>query len=214
MPTKEELFKQLSDGVVDFADETVKETAEKVLAEGLDPVEAIMGGLTAGMMRVGELFAAQEYFVPEVLLCADAMEEGMKILRPHITKAADEANKGRIILGTVEGDVHDIGKNMVKLMLEVNGYTVIDLGTDVPLDRFVEEQQRTGAEIVGLSAMMTTTMMTMKKIIPALKAVSPGVKVMLGGAPVTKDVAKLFGADGYADDAVNAVKEADRILAL
>ena len=148
------------------------------------------------MMKVGELFAAQEYFVPEVLLCADAMEAGLNVLRPHIPKVEGETGKAQIILGTVEGDVHDIGKNLVKLMLDVNGYTVYDLGADVPLDQFVSEQKRTGAEIVGLSAMMTTTMMAMKKVIPMLKESDPKVKVMLGGAPLTKDVAKLFGADG------------------
>ena len=212
MPTKEELLHEMIDGVVNFADEKVCQAAQQYIDDGHDPVEGILGGLSAGMMKVGELFAAQEYFVPEVLICADAMDEGLKVLKPHIRKAEGTEGKGTVVLGAVEGDVHDIGKNMVKLMLEVNGYDVHDLGTDVPVAKFVDEMQRVGADIVGLSAMMTTTMMVMKKIVPALKAVNPDIRVLLGGATVTRDIVGLFGADGYADDAVGAVHEADRVM--
>jgi corrinoid protein of di/trimethylamine methyltransferase len=212
MPTKEELIQEMIDGVVNFAEDQVRQAAQQYINDGHDPVAGILGGLSAGMMKVGELFAAQEYFVPEVLLCADAMDEGLKVLKPHIRKVEGAAGKGTVVLGAVEGDVHDIGKNMVKLMLEVNGYTVHDLGTDVPVSQFVDEMKRVKADIVGLSAMMTTTMMVMKKIVPALKAVDPEIRVLLGGATVTRDIVCLFGADGYADDAVGAVHEADRVM--
>jgi corrinoid protein of di/trimethylamine methyltransferase len=213
MSTKDVLFQELINGVVEFEDEKVVESARKIIDSGYDPVEAVLKGLSAGMMRVGELFAAQDYFVPEVLLCADAMEAGLAVLRPHIPVAENAGDKPKVLLATVEGDVHDIGKNMVKLMLDVNGYTVHDLGADVPLDKIVAEQKNIDAKIVGLSAMMTTTMMAMKKVIPLLKENSPDVKILVGGAPVTRDVAKLFGADGYADDAPGAVMEANRITA-
>ena len=213
MSSKEELFAKLIEGVVEFEEDDVAEAAQQVLDEGHDPVEAILNGLSAGMMRVGELFEAQEYFVPEVLLCADAMEAGLRILKPHIPVAEEGTGKPAILLATVEGDVHEIGKNLVKLMLEVNGFQVHDLGADVPLDTILAEQKNTGAKIVGLSALMTTTMMAIKKVIPLLKGNDPDVKIMVGGAPMTGEIAKMFGADAYADDAVGAVKEANRIAA-
>jgi methanogenic corrinoid protein MtbC1 len=166
MATKEELYQEMIKGVVEFEEDDVAAAAQKVIDEGYDPVEAILHGLSAGMMKVGELFAAQEYFVPEVLLCADAMDAGLKVLRPHIPVVEGATGKAVVLLGTVEGDVHDIGKNLVKLMLDVNGYTVHDLGADVPLVKFVEEQKRLGAQVVALSAMMTTTMMAMKRPSP------------------------------------------------
>jgi methanogenic corrinoid protein MtbC1 len=123
-----------------------------------------------------------------------------------------ESSKGQVVIGTVEGDVHDIGKNIIKLMFDVNGFTVHDLGRDVPLENFVQEQLRTDSEIVALSAMMTTTMMGMKKVVEMIKEKNPNVAIMLGGAPLTSDTAKLFGADGYAESAGNAVQEAIKMV--
>ena len=174
MSSKEELIKAMSDGVVAFEEEQVAEAAQKYVDAGYDPLEGVLAGLSGGMMRVGELFAGGEYFVPEVLLCADAMDAGLKIIRPHIPKKDSADSKPAVLLATVEGDVHDIGKNLVKLMLDVNGYTVHDLGADVPLAKIVEELTRTGAKIVGLSAMMTTTMMAMKKVISHAQGKKPG----------------------------------------
>lgn len=212
MATKDELLKQLSDGVVNYEEEQVKEAAQNALDEGCDPLEAIMDGLAAGMVIVGDLYDRNEYFVPEVLMCADALYAGLDILRPHVPEDSSML-KGQVVIGTVQGDVHDIGKNLVKMMFDVGGFTVHDLGRDVPLENFVEEQLRTDSEIVAMSAMMTTTMLGMKKVIQLIKEKNPDVAIMLGGAPVTKDVADLFGADGYAESAGNAVSEGIKMIA-
>ena len=210
---REELFKTLKDGVVNFEEEKVKEAAQRVLDEGLEAYDAVMNGLAAGMEIVGDLYDQQEYFVPELLLAADALYGGLDILKPHIKmKDMEHAIKGQVVIGTVQGDVHDIGKNLVKMMFEVAGFTVHDLGRDVPLDKFAEEQIRTDSDIVALSAMMTTTMMGMKKVVGMIKEKNPDVKIMLGGAPLTGDTASLFGADGYAKSAGNAVQEAIKMI--
>jgi corrinoid protein of di/trimethylamine methyltransferase len=210
---RQELLKELNEGVVEFDEERVRTAAQKVLAEGLGAYDAVMNGLAAGMEKVGELYDQQEYFVPELLMCADALYAGLDILKPHI-KPEDigTSAKGQVVIGTVQGDVHDIGKNIIKMMFEVAGFTVHDLGRDVPLEKFVEEQLKTDSEIVALSAMMTTTMMGMKKVIQMIKDKNPKVQIMLGGAPVTSDVATLFGADGYAESAGNAVQEAVKMI--
>lgn len=207
------LLKDLSDAVVDMDEDKAKETSQRVLDEGLNAYDAIMNGLAAGMEIVGELYDKHEYFVPELLMCADALYAGLDILKPHI-KPEDlgESAKGQVVIGTVQGDVHDIGKNIIKMMFEVAGFTVHDLGRDVPLEKFVEEQMRTDSDIVALSAMMTTTMMGMKKVVEMIKEKNPDVAIMLGGAPVTKDVTELFGADGYAESAGNAVQEAIKMI--
>lgn len=210
---REGLLKDLSDGVVDYDEDKVREASQKVLDEGLNAYDAVMNGLAAGMEIVGGLYDKQEYFVPELLLCADALYAGLDILKPHITvEDLGDSPKGQVVIGTVQGDVHDIGKNIIKMMFEVAGFNVHDLGRDVPLEKFVEEQLRTDAEIVALSAMMTTTMMGMKKVIQLIKEKNPNVAIMLGGAPLTKDTADLFGADGYADSAGNAVQEAIKMI--
>ena len=210
---RNELLKDLSDAVVDMDEDKAKETSQRVIDEGLNAYDAIMNGLAAGMVIVGELYDKHEYFVPELLMCADALYAGLDILKPHI-KPEDlgESATGQVVIGTVQGDVHDIGKNIIKMMFEVAGFTVHDLGRDVPLEKFVEEQMRTDSDIVALSAMMTTTMMGMKKVVEMMKEKNPDVAIMLGGAPVTKDVTKLFGADGYADSAGNAVQEAIKMI--
>ena len=210
---RNELLKDLSDAVVDMDEDKAKETSQRVLDEGLNAYDAIMNGLAAGMEIVGDLYDKHEYFVPELLMCADALYAGLDILKPHI-KPEDlgDSAKGQVVIGTVQGDVHDIGKNIIKMMFEVAGFTVHDLGRDVPLEKFVEEQMRTDSDIVALSAMMTTTMMGMKKVVQMIKEKNPDVAIMLGGAPVTKDVTELFGADGYAESAGNAVQEAIKMI--
>jgi corrinoid protein of di/trimethylamine methyltransferase len=210
---RNEILAKLSNGVVEYHEEQVSEWAHIALEEGLDAYDAIMSGLAAGMEIVGDLYDRHEYFVPEILMCADALYAGLDILKPHVSADASRAAKGQVVIGTVQGDVHDIGKNLIKMMFEVGGFTVHDLGRDVPLDKFAEEQLRTSSDVVALSAMMTTTMMGMKKIVQAIKAKNPNVAIMLGGAPVTRDVAELFGADGYAENAGNAVQEAIKMIA-
>ena len=211
MATKEELIEQLKNGVIEYEEDTVKVASQQWLDDGHVALEGIMDGLAAGMEVVGDLYEKNEYFVPEVLMCADALYLGLDILRPHVPKKEGEVN-AQVVIGSIQGDVHDIGKNLVKMMFDVAGWDVHDLGRDVPLESFVEEQLRTDAEVVAMSAMMTTTMLGMKKVIAMIKEKNPNVGIMLGGAPVTKDVANLFGADGYAESAGNAVTEGIKMI--
>lgn len=212
MATKEELMEKLKEGVVEYQEDDVREAAQQGLDDGYDALELIMDGLAAGMEIVGDLYDRNEYFVPEVLMCADALYAGLDILRPHVPEKTDGIN-AQVVIGSIQGDVHDIGKNLVKMMFDVAGWDVHDLGRDVPLEKFVEEQMRTDSEVVAMSAMMTTTMLGMKKVIKMIKDKNPNVAIMLGGAPVTKDVANLFGADGYAESAGNAVSEGIKMIA-
>jgi corrinoid protein of di/trimethylamine methyltransferase len=212
MATLDELKKELHEGVVEYDTDRVVAAANACVEAGYNALEAIMNGLAAGMEEVGELYDQQEYFVPEVLMCADSLYAGLDILKPHVPPEEAGDMKGQVVIGSIQGDVHDIGKNLVKMMFDVGGFTVHDLGRDVPLENFVEEQLRTDSEIVAMSAMMTTTMMGMKKVIQMIKEKNPNVAIMLGGAPVTKDVANLFGADGYAESAGNAVQEGIKMI--
>jgi corrinoid protein of di/trimethylamine methyltransferase len=202
-----ELFDTLRQGVIDYDEDVVKEAAQAVVDEGIDAYRAVFDGLVEGMNEVGRLYEEQEYFVPEMLMCADALYAGLDILKPHI-KQQDGGVKGTVVMGVVQGDVHDIGKNIVKMMFDVAGFDVHDLGRDVPLDKFVEEQLNTKSELVCLSAMMTTTMVGMKEIIEKIKEKNPNCKIMIGGAPVSEDLADKWGADGFAKDANNALKDA------
>ncbi|NOY53187.1 MAG: cobalamin-binding protein [Deltaproteobacteria bacterium] len=202
-----EILEKMEKAVIEYDEDAAKEGAQAALDEGVNPNDAIFDGLVSGMQEVGKLFEAEEYFVPELLMCADALYAGLDILKPHV-KQLDLGVKGSVVIGTVEGDVHDIGKNIVKMMFDVAGFEVHDLGRDVPLDQFVEEQIKTDSELVCLSAMMTTTMMGMQKVIEDLKKKNPDIKIMIGGAPVSGDIAEKWGADGYADDATNALADA------
>jgi corrinoid protein of di/trimethylamine methyltransferase len=206
-----EILEKLKNAVIGYDEDTAKEGAKEALKEGLEANDAIFNGLVSGMEEVGRLFEAQEYFVPELLMCADALYAGLDILKPHV-KQMDLGVRGSVVIGTVEGDVHDIGKNIVKMMFDVAGFEVYDLGKDVPLDKFVEEQIKTDSDLVCLSAMMTTTMVGMKKVIDDLKKKNPDVKIMIGGAPVSADVAEKWGADGYSPDANNALKDAINMI--
>jgi corrinoid protein of di/trimethylamine methyltransferase len=208
---KKELLERLRNAVIQYDEDAAKEASQEVLDVKMDANEAIFNGLVSGMEEVGRLFEAQEYFVPELLMCADALYAGLDILKPHVVQL-DLGVKGSVVIGTVEGDVHDIGKNIVKMMFDVAGFNVYDLGRDVPLDKFVEEQIRTDSDLVCLSAMMTTTMTGMKKVIDDLRAKNPNVKIMIGGAPVSADIAEKWGADGYAKDANNALKDAINMI--
>jgi corrinoid protein of di/trimethylamine methyltransferase len=207
----QEILKKLKEAVIEYDEDVAKEAAQEALDEGVKANDAIFDGLVVGMQEVGKLFEAQEYFVPELLMCADALYAGLDILKPHVEEL-DLGVKGSVVIGTVEGDVHDIGKNIVKMMFDVAGFTVYDLGRDVPLDKFVEEQLRTDSELLCLSAMMTTTMTGMQKVIDDIRAKNPNVKIMIGGAPVSQDVADKYGADGYAADATNALSDAINMI--
>jgi len=208
-----EILKALREALINYDEDKVVEWVNTALDEGVDPFVATMEGLAEGMIEVGDLYNRKEYFVPELLLCADALYAGLNILRPAIKASGRESGaKGSIVLGVVEGDVHDIGKNLVKMMFDVAGWTVYDLGKDVPLEKFVEEQIRTDSDIVGLSALMTTSMVAMPEIVKKLKERNPNIRIMLGGAPITPDIVEKYGADGYADSAGSAVDEALKLL--
>ena len=208
---KKEILGAIRNAVVQYDEDQCVSWCKTALEEGLDAFETTMKGLAAGMDTVGELYTRQEYFVPELLLCSDALYAGLNILRPYI-RTDSAAHKGKLLLGVVEGDIHDIGKNLVKTMFEASGWQVVDLGKDVKLDRFAEEQKRIKADLVGLSALMTTSMMAIEKVVGMLKAADPEVKVLVGGAPLSLEIAWKFGADGYAEDAVSAVQEAGRLI--
>lgn len=205
------LIKTLYDAVVNMDEETAIETSHTILNEGIDAYHAVTNGLTSAMGKVGELYSNQEYFVPELLLCSDALYSALDILKPHID-VKETSVKGKIIIGVVEGDIHDIGKNLVKIMFDAAGWTVYDLGKDVAIEKFVEEQERIKSEIVALSALMTTSMLAMPVIIEKIKAKNPNTAILVGGAPLTREIAVSYGADGYAANAGKAVQEAERLL--
>jgi dimethylamine corrinoid protein len=208
-----EILKALHNAVSNFEEDDAVKWAKIALQEGVDPFVATMNGLADGMIDAGEKYNRKEYFVPELLMCADALYAGLNLLKPAIDASGRKSEvKGSIVLGVVEGDVHDIGKNLVKLMFEVAGWTVYDLGKDVPLDKFVEEMIKTESQVVGISALMTTSMLSMPEVIKKLRAKNPKVRIMLGGAPLNPEVAEKYGADGYAKNAGTAVDEAIHLL--
>lgn len=187
---------------------------KEALAEGIDPVALIANQMVPAMDEVGRRFECEEYFVPELLLSARAMKGSMELLRPLLAEKGAEP-VGRVAIGTVKGDLHDIGKNLVASMLEGGGFEVVDLGADVPAEKFIEAIQQKGVKIVALSALLTVTMPSMKNTIEALKqaGVREKVKVMVGGAPVTQQFASEIGADGYSDNASAAVHLARQFVA-
>lgn len=182
------------------------ELTNAALSSGVGPQSIISDGLQAGMGVVGEKFSSGEYFLPDMLLAARAMNSSLEILKP-LLEGTELANMGKVVIGTVEGDLHDIGKNVVATLLRGNGFEVIDLGTNVPDRKFVDEVRAQKADILGLSALLTTTMPVMQRVIKALDEVGlrSDVKVVIGGAPVTQDFANHIGADGYARDGGRAV---------
>lgn len=185
---------------------------QAALDEGVAPETILEEGLIAGMNIVGKRFKANEFYIPEVLIAARAMKMAMEILEPKLAEAGVEP-LGKAVLGTVKGDLHDIGKNLVMMMLKGAGFNVTDAGTDVAAEDFVVKAKESGAQIVGLSALLTTTMPSMEKTIQALKDAGVNVKVMIGGAPVTQSFADKIGADGYAPDAASAVDLAKSLIA-
>lgn len=208
----QEILLGLHDAIIDFDEDETVALCKRVEAEKKENAYlCVMEGLAAGMHTVGDLYEEKIYFVPEVLMCSDALYAGLDILRPLIPKGVGKVI-GAVVIGVLEGDVHDIGKNLIKMMFDVAGWTVYDLGKDVPLEKFVEEQVRTDSDIVGLSALMTTSMVAMPEIVKKLKEKNPKVRIMLGGAPVTPELVEKYGADGYAKSAGTAVDEAIKLI--
>jgi dimethylamine corrinoid protein len=212
--SKEELLKRLSDGVLEMEEEDVIKACNEYVEAGYPAFDGIMDGLVDGMNRASQLYEDEEYFVTDILLCSDAMYEGLAILRPHLSSAEVGAEKPKVVIGVVEGDTHDIGKNLVKIMLETAGFEMFDLGRDVPLQSFVDKAKEVNASIVCMSTLMTTTMGGMKTVIELLKdaGIREEVKVIIGGGPISKKFADIIGADGYSANAVEAVKLAKNLL--
>ncbi|MGI6368008.1 MAG: corrinoid protein [Anaerolineae bacterium] len=209
MDYKETIFKGILEGDMP----AVEEATQAALASGMEPGEILNQAMIPAMDEVGRLFEENEYYVPELLIAARAMKAGLGLLRPHLVATGIEP-KGRVALGTVKGDLHDIGKNLVGIMLEGAGFEVIDLGVDVSPEQFVSAVADQGADVIGLSALLTTTMPSMQRTIDALKEASlrDQVKVIIGGAPVTQRYADEIGADGYSRDAAAAARLVKQLL--
>ncbi|QXE91417.1 corrinoid protein [Geomonas subterranea] len=209
-----ELFKRLSDAVVDMDEDEAVAAANEVVTRGIDAYQAIEKGLSAGMERAGQLFDEEEYFIPELLMCSDAMYAGMDVLKPHL-RSDGAAEKHKVVIGVVEGDTHDIGKNLVKIMLETSGFDVTDLGRDIPPARFVETAKEIGANIIALSTLMTTTMDGMGAVVRQLseEGIRDRFKVIVGGGPISQGFADRIGADGYAVNAADAIRLARALVA-
>jgi corrinoid protein of di/trimethylamine methyltransferase len=202
-----DLYQSLSDAVVGMDEDGVRALATAAVERGVDAYAAIDRGLVDGMSRAGVLFETEEYFIPELLICADAMYAGLDVLRPHIKRASTRARQ-RVVIGVVEGDTHDIGKNLVKIMLDASGFEVIDLGRDVPPQRFVDEAVAHGAEVIALSTLMTTTMDAMAEVVTLLRdaGLRDRFRVVVGGGPISQKFSERIGADGYSPSAPGAVK--------
>ena len=204
---KSDIICRLTQAVIDMDATRAAEAAAAVIQHNVDPYEAIIEGLAKGMDKVNELFESEEYFVPEILLCADAMNAGIEVLRPYLPKETTW-NKKKVVIGVVKGDTHDIGKNLVKIMLDNAGFEIHDLGRNVPYAKFVDTAGELKADLVCLSTLMTTTMDGMQIIIEDLKKAGIASRVMVGGGPISPGFAKNIGADGYAKNAAEAVKVA------
>lgn len=213
--SKEELLAKLSECVVEMEEDEVAEVAQEYIDAGYPAFDGIMEGLVDGMNKASDLYDAEEYFVTDVLLCSDAMYAGLDVLKPHLPVEEDGTAKPKAVIGVVEGDTHDIGKNLVKIMLDTAGFEMYDLGRDVPLDAFVEKAKEVNAQFVCMSTLMTTTMDGMRVVIEKLKeaGIRDQVKVMIGGSPISQKFADEIGADGYSVNAVEAVKLAKSLMA-
>lgn len=208
-------YEELHEKVISGQQDKVQDMVGVLIDKGNDPLEIMSEGLISPMSVVGQKMKTGEMFIPEVLASAQAMKGGMELLKPLISgEKSSEIYTGKVVIGTVDGDLHNIGKNIVSLMLEGVGFQVVDVGEDIPAEKFVEAVERENPDILGLSALLTTTMSNMKDVIEALKSgnLRDKVKVMVGGAPVTQDFADSIGADGYAPDAGSAADKARQLI--
>lgn len=214
MKSKDELLKLLAEYVKDMEDEKIEDVAREYLEAGYPAKDGILDGLTVGMKEAGKLYDEEEYYIAELLLCADAMYAGIDVLKAEIKK--DNEKKTKAVIGVIDGDTHDIGKNLVKIMLETAGFDMIDLGKDVAAEDFVKAAIDNKARLVCMSSLMSTTMYGMKKVIEGLAECGyrDNVKIMVGGGPVTESFASQIGADAYSDNAIEAVSVAKRLCGL
>ena len=206
----------MSEAVQNGDQDKVAQIAEEALKGGMSPGDILDKGLVPGIQALGAKFKNEEVFLPEVLIAVRAMNRGVDVIKPHFSAedAAKQGKEGTVVLGTIEGDLHDIGKNLVKLMLEGNGFRVIDIGVDAPATAFAEAAKENNADIIGISSLLTLTMTMIPQVIEALDklGVRDKVRVMIGGAPVTREFADSIGAEGFAEDCASAVDEAKRLM--
>jgi 5-methyltetrahydrofolate--homocysteine methyltransferase len=208
------ITQEIFEGVVNGQSPAVAQKVQQALDSGVDPVVILNEGMIAAMAEVGKRFEECEFFVPEMLIAARAMQTGMALLKPHLQQS-EVKSQGKVVIGTVKGDLHDIGKNLVGMMLEGAGFEIVDLGTDVSPEKFVAAAQENLGDLIAMSALLTTTMPNMKNTIDALQAsgLREQVRVLVGGAPITENYARQVGADGYAPDASRAVAVAKTLVA-
>ena len=212
----EALFQQMAQSIIDGEAEEAGDLARQAIAQGVDPLAAINNGFVPGLDEVGAQFGTGEMFLPDLVLAAEAMKTAVAILEPELARQGTErVSLGKVVIGTVDGDIHDIGKTLVATMLSASGFQVFDMGVNVPIPQFAQKAREVGADIVGVSALLTTTMVKQRNVVEALDdmGLRPGVKVMVGGAPVTREWADEIGAEGYSEDAIGAVAVAKQMMA-
>ena len=213
--SKEEILARMGKAIIEGNKDEAEALAKEALEEKMDLIEVIEKGYVPGIQKVGDLWEKGEYFLPELITSAECMKSAMNILQPEMERAQIQAqSKGKVVIGTVEGDIHDIGKNLVSSMLSANGFEVHDLGADVKLEQFIEKAEEAGANFICLSALLTTTMLGQKRVVEILKekGLFGRIKVLVGGAPVNQKWADDIGADGYGENAMVAVKVAQKII--
>ncbi len=211
----EEQFNAMRQSIVDGAPESARESANQALALGIDPLDAINKGFVAGLNSIGEQFNRGEVFLPDLVMAGEAMKAAVAVLEPEMQKRGTQREiLGKVVLGTVKGDIHEIGKSLVSTLLTASGFQVFDLGVNVPIELFAEKARDLQADLVGVSALLTTTMQGQRSVVEALDrhGLRPKVKIIVGGAPVTRDWADKIGADGYGQDAMAAVAVAKSLL--
>lgn len=210
-----ELFESMAQSVIDGEVEDAERLARQAIEQGVDPLDAINQGFVIGVNHVGAEYAAGEMFLPDLVLAGEAMKAAVAVLEPEMQRQGTKRQMlGTVVIGTVEGDIHDIGKTLVATMLSASGFQVYDMGVDVPIQTFLDKARETSADVVGLSALLTTTMVKQKGVIEALEeaGLRPQIKVMVGGAPVTRTWAEEIGADGFSEDAIGAVAVAKELV--
>jgi len=212
--SQNDLFEKLAASVIEGNSETARIAAAEAIAAGLDPVEVIENGLAKGLREVGRKYEAGEMFLMQLILSGEAMKAGVEVLKPEMLKQKKQVTGPKFLIGTVEGDIHDIGKSIVAAMLTAEGFEVVDVGVDIPDKVFIEKTKEIKPQVLGLSALMTTTRTKQREIIEALKQAGTrnSVKVMVGGATVTPEWAQETGADAYGEDAIEAVKKAKELV--
>ena len=213
--SKEEIFKEAQKAINEYNANAAKEVAQRGLAQGIGPIELMNKGFIPGITEVGDRFAQGTCFLPELIQAADAMRVATEVINAAIP-ANEQQKKGKVVIGTVEGDIHDIGKTIVVSLMKANGFDVYDLGRDIPTEKFIEKAEEVGADIIGTSALLTTTMEGQRKLEAALKSkgLKGKIKTMVGGAPVTQRWADRIGADAYAEDATDGVRKAKQLLGM